>query len=98
MNKIEQQLQTKAICWLKSKGCVAFKVPAGYQGVPTGFPDILALIDGGGWIALEVKASEKARYQPLQKEWLARLDAMYYARTINPENWDKIKKELENII
>lgn len=98
MEKIEQQLQTTIINWLKSKGCVAFKVPAGYAGVPAGFPDILALIDGGGWVAIEVKASEKARFQPLQKQWLEKLDGMYYAKAINPTNWQEIKKELENLI
>lgn len=98
MNKIEQQLQTKVICWLKQKGCVAFKMPAGYQSVPTGFPDVLALIDGGGWACLEIKASDKARFQPLQKEWLEKLDGMYYSRVITPDNWLKVRKELEDII
>jgi len=98
MNQIEQKLQTKVICWLKQKGCVVMKMPAGYASIPTGFPDILALIDGGGWIALEVKASEKAKFQPLQRQWLDKLNDMYYARVITPENFNEIKKELGDLI
>ena len=94
----EQQLQTKVITWLKQKGCVCFKIPAGDQSVPTGVPDVLALIPGGGWAALEIKASKKARFQPLQKPWLEKLDKMFYSRVVCPENWDEIKKELVDMI
>ena len=98
MNQIEKALQTKVACWLRQKGCVVIKMPAGYASIPVGFPDLLVLIDGGGFAALEIKASEKAKFQALQKEWLAKLDGMYYARVINPTNWPDVKKELEDMI
>ena len=94
----EATFQAGIIRWLKAKGCVVMKIPAGYASIPTGFPDILALLDGGGWICLEVKASPKASYRPLQKEWIKRLDAMFYCRAVDPTNWDEIKKEIEQII
>lgn len=98
MNDIEARLQATIIKWLKCKGCVVMKMPAGYASIPTGFPDILVLIDGGGWIALEIKASAKAKFQPLQKQWLEKLNGMFYARVVYKDNWEEIKKELENLI
>ena len=93
----ESILQGKIIRWLKSKGCVVIKLSA-TPGVPAGIPDVLFLLDGGGWGFLEIKASAKAKFQPLQKHWLAKLDDMYFARAVWPENWDFIKKEIENIV
>lgn len=98
MNKIEQALQTKVMKYLKSKGCIVMKIPAGYASIPVGFPDLLVLIPGGGYAAFEIKSSEKSKFQPLQKVWLAKLDAMYYARTIHENNWEQIKKELGDFI
>lgn len=94
---VEQRLQTKIINYLKRKGCVVIKLSA-TPGVPSGIPDVLFLLDGGGWGFIEVKSSAKAKFQPLQKEWLKKLDAMYWARTAYPENWEDVKKELEILI
>ena len=97
MNGVESRLQTKIIHWLKLKGCVVIKLSA-VPGVPVGIPDVLFLIDGGGYGFIEVKASEKARFQPLQKEWLKKLDDMYFARAVHPGNWEEVKSELEKLI
>lgn len=94
----ESDFQAKVIQYLKRKGCVVMKMPAGYQSIPTGFPDILALVDGGGWIALEVKVDEKSKFQPLQKQWVKKLDDMYFARVVHQNNFEEIKKELDKII
>ena len=93
----EATLQAKIIRYLKSKGCVVIKLSA-TPGVPVGIPDLLFLLDGGGWGFLEVKASKTAKFQPLQKEWLKKLDNMYWARSVCPENWAEIKLELEKFI
>ena len=93
----EAALQGKIIRWLKSKGFVVIKLSA-TPGVPSGIPDVLFLLDGGGWGFLEVKSGPNARFQPLQKHWLAKLDDMFFARAVWPENWDFIKKEIENIV
>ena len=94
---VEGRLQAKIIAYLKRKGLVVIKLSA-MPGVPSGIPDVLFLMDGGGWGFIEVKASAKAKFQPLQKEWVKKLDAMYWARVAYPENWDEIKAELENLI
>ena len=93
----ESKLQSKIITWLKQKGCYVIKPTPG-MGVPTGCPDVIALIDGGGWLALEVKANSKSKFQPLQKETIAKLNNMYYCRAVWDTNWGEIKKEIELII
>ena len=93
----EAALQGKIIRWLKAKGCYVIKTQAS-PGTPTGCPDIIALFPGGGWAALEVKADEKARFQPLQKITVEKLNYMYYSRVVYENNWNRIKNELESII
>lgn len=94
----ESEFQSKVIQYLKAKGCVVMKMPAGYQSIPTGFPDILALVDGGGFLALEIKKDAKSRFRPLQRQWIKKLDEMFYARAVWPDVWDETKKELDKII
>lgn len=91
---MEAKLQSQIIKWLKSKGCYVIKTQPG-PGTPVGCPDILALLDGGGWFALEVKEAEKSKFQPLQKETISKLNDMYYSTVVYPENWNDIKKQLE---
>jgi Holliday junction resolvase len=87
----------KIIKWLRAKGCYVLKTSPG-AGTPVGCPDIIALLDGGGWVALECKASQTAKFQPLQQVTIAKLNDMFYSRAVYPENWDEIKFELEQII
>lgn len=89
----EAKTQASVIRWLKSKGCYVIKTGGG-PGTPVGCPDIIALMDGGGWVALEVKASEKSKFQPLQKETIYKLNNMWYSRVVTPNNWDEVKEEL----
>lgn len=93
----ESNFQRKVVQWLKQKGCYVMVITA-QPGIPDGCPDVIALIDGGGWVALECKASSKAKFQPLQKPTIAKLDKMFYSKAVYPENWNEIKKELEQII
>lgn len=67
-------------------------------GIPTGTPDIVALIDGGGWVAIEVKQDEKSKFQPLQLEIINKLDNMYWSRAVHNNNWPEVKAELEELI
>ena len=91
---MEKRLQSQIIKWLKSRGCYVIKHSA-IAGVPTGCPDISAYYDGAV-IFIEVKASLKAKYQPLQKETLARLkDWFEFVYVVAPENWPEIQTELE---
>lgn len=90
---MESKLQSEIIKWLKSKGCYVIKLQSG-PGVPQGSPDILALKEGA-WLAVEVKASRRSKYQPLQKERLEKLDGWSWAKAVFPENWVEIKSELD---
>lgn len=93
---VETALQSKIIKHLERKGCYVIKT--GGAGTPNGCPDIIALLDGGGWFALEVKASKSAKFQPLQKQTIAKLSDMYYSRVVSPETWDEVKAELESYL
>ena len=92
----EATLQSKVIKYLKAKG--AYVIKTGGLGTPDGCPDVIGLLDGGGWIALEIKASKTAKFQPLQKATIEKLDQMFYSRAVYPENWIEIKAELEQLI
>ena len=92
---IESKLQSDISKHFRMIGCIVMKMPAGYQNIPVGFPDLLILAPNGRYFNLEVKASPTAPFQPLQKEYIAKLDAMSYSRAVNPENWDEIRTEIE---
>lgn len=92
----EADFQAKVIKWLRAKGCLVIK----YQQNATtraSIPDILFLKEGF-WGAIETKRSRTAKYQPGQKEMVAKMDKMSWARVAYPENWDEIMKELEEIL
>lgn len=92
----EANLQTKIIKYLERKG--AYVIKTGGPGTPNGCPDVIALLDGGGWLALEVKASPRAKFQPLQKATIKKLNDMYFSMAVWPENWDEVKAEIEQVI
>lgn len=92
----ESYLQGKIVRHLKAKGCYVIKTTPG-PGVPLGCPDIIFLKDGF-WGALEVKASAKSKFQPLQKETIKLLDEMSYCRAVWPENWPSIMLELDELL
>lgn len=92
MATVEARLQAQIIRWLKAKGFYVIKTTAA-PGVPVGCPDVIALLEGL-WIALEVKASATAKFQPLQKETLAKLDNWSYAKAVYPGNWEEVKQEI----
>lgn len=63
-----------------------------------GVPDIL-LCAAGYFVALELKASEKAPIAPLQRFELGSIEAAWGRSFItHPGNWESVKKEIENII
>ena len=91
----EKKLQSDIIKYLKSKGCFVMK--CGGAGVPVGTSDLFFCIEGFyGFI--EVKASEKSSFQPLQPEFLAKMKKWSWAEAVYPENWSVIKSELEGIL
>lgn len=92
----ESTFEKTVVKYLKSKGCKVFKMRIA-PGVDEGTPDRLFLKEGF-WGFLEVKKSQKAPFRPLQKEKLAFFDQWSYAKAVYPENWEKIKAELDRIL
>ena len=91
----ESVFEKKVVKYLKSNGCKVYKMAG--PGVEAGTPDRLFLKEGF-WGFLEIKASAKAKFQPLQKEKLQLLDSWSYAKAVYPENWDEIREELDQIL
>jgi len=92
----ESDFQAKVIKWLRSKGCIVYKMQ---QNATTRIatPDVLFLKEGF-WGAIECKASAKAKFQPGQKERGEKLDGWSYAKVAYPANWPEIQKELSVIL
>lgn len=90
----ESRFQSKVVDWLRKKGCYVIVT----DGRPVGVPDVVALFNGGGWCALEIKATKTSKFQPLQKATIDKLNGMYYSKAVYPANWEETKKELEQII
>lgn len=90
---LEKNFQAKIVKRLKSMGAIVIKYEQNATTIQ-GFPDLL-FFKGPFYGALEVKKSKGARFQPLQKEWLAKLDEMSYARAIYPENFEEIMGEIK---
>lgn len=93
---MEAKLKQKLKKWLKSKGCFVVTMQAG-PGVPLGTPDIFFCYEGF-YGFLEVKASQKAKYQPYQKEQIEKLNEWSWCRVICPENYEEVCKELSAML
>jgi hypothetical protein len=83
--------------YLKSKGCVVFKLTPGVGGIPIGVSDRVFFKEGFYGFA-ELKKSAKAPFQPLQKEFLEKMDEWSWAKAVYPENFEEIKKELDLLL
>lgn len=93
---MEAKVQKRLVSYLRSKGCYVIKTKPGV-GTPVGCPDIVFLKEGF-WGTIECKASEKAAWQPLQKETLEKLASWSWARKVYPENLEATIAELETIL
>jgi len=88
----ESKLQTEIAKYLRSLGCWVMVIQP-QAGIPTGTSDIFFCKEGFyGFI--EVKTAKSSPFQPLQKEFVAKMDKWSWARIVYPENWLEIKKEL----
>lgn len=93
---LEKDFQSKVIKWLKSKGCVVLK----YQQNSTtrvGVADVFFCKEGF-YGFLECKKSKNAPLRPGQKQFIDKMNEWSYGAIIYPENFDKIKKELGEIL
>lgn len=92
----EQSFQTKVSNYLKRKGCYVIKINQDAKS-KTGDPDLIAFKEGWwGWF--EVKKNRTAPCRPLQPEKIKWAAQNSYGAIIYPENFDKVKSELEEIL
>ena len=92
----ESRLQTKVAQYLRGKGCFVMVIQP-TAGIPTGTADIF-FCKGPlyGW--LELKAAHNSPFQPLQKEFIAKMDSWSWAKACWPDLWDEIRQELDEIL
>ena len=93
---MEGKLQSEIIKWLRHKGCYVIKHSV-ITGVPVGTPDI-SFYKEGFYGFIEVKSSKKARFQPLQKSAIDKLDGWSWCKVIYPENWPEMQSSLEKLL
>lgn len=81
---LERDYQARLIKELRRRfpGCVILKNDPDYlQGIPD-----LVIFHGDKWAFLEVKASERAEFQPNQEYYVDKLNEMSFAAFIYPSN------------
>lgn len=89
----ETKFQAEVVVRLKTEfpGCEVLRNdPNKVQGIP----DILVLMDGGGWAMLEVKEHEGAKEQPNQGWYVEKYNLKSFGAFIFPENADKVFDDL----
>ena len=96
---LEKDLQTQISKWLRSQGAVVLK----YQQNATtraATPDLIFLKDGF-WGAIEVKKTKSSPFRPGQKDMLAKLDSMSWAKAVwggKNSNWPEVQAELKEML
>lgn len=64
-----------------------------------GFPDTIVLLPEGLTIFIEFKKNKTAKFQPLQKEWIKKLnDRNYFAYVMYPEVEEKVMNEIKKLL
>ena len=90
---IESKLQSNIISWLKLNKVYVIKTRPG-AGTPVGCPDIIGLYHNQ-WLAIEVKASNTASFQPGQRYTLELLRGYSkFVYVVYPETWAEVKDDL----
>ena len=93
----ESKFDKDVVGYLKKKGCFVIKLTPGVAGIPVGTADRFFCKDGFyGFI--EVKKSKTAPFRPLQPEFLKKMNSWSWAKAVYPENWEIIKKELDEML
>lgn len=93
---LESTYQAALILRIKDllPGCIIQKNDTAYM---QGYPD-LTIYHGNKWALLEVKASEKAPYQPNQEYYLELYGQLTYTATIYPSNEREILRGLQQAL
>lgn len=83
---------------LRKLGCTVLQYQQGV-GTVKGFPDTICLLPEGLAVFIEFKASKTAKYQPLQKEWIKKLnDRNFFAWACYPENAAEVMAEIKRLL
>lgn len=91
---MEKKLQHDIIEWLRANQVYVIKTTPG-SGTPVGCPDIIGLYRDK-YIAIEVKAAEKSKNQPLQLRTLGLLsEHNKWVFRVWPEIWPTVKWQLQ---
>ena len=93
----EGKFKKKVCSELRKLGCTVLQYQQGV-GTVKGFPDTIVIAEGITFF-IEFKASKRAKFQPLQKEWIKKLtDRQYFAYVMYPENEEEIMAEIRRLL
>lgn len=89
----------KKVCQtLRKWGCTILQYKQDSTTVK-GFPDTIVLLPEGLTVYIEFKAHKNAKFQPLQKEWINKLNERnFFAWVCYPENADEIMGEIRRLL
>ena len=93
----ESDFDKKVVNYLKGKGCFVIKLTPGVAGIPVGVADRFFCKEGFYGFA-EIKKSKTAPFRPLQPEFIKKMHDWSWCKAIYPENWDEIRKELDDML
>lgn len=94
----EGKFKKKVCSQLKKWGCTVLQYEQNSTTIK-GFPDTIVLLPESLTIFIEFKKSKTAKFRPLQKEWIKKLnDRSYFAYVMYPENEKEIMAEIRNLI
>ena len=88
---VEQDLVKKIIRWLRTEKCTI---------IDTNTPSVFFVKDGF-WGAIEVKKTKTSPFRPGQREMVAKLDSMSWAKIVwsgKDTNWPETQEELKEIL
>ena len=93
----EGKFKKKVCSELRKLGCTVLQYQQGV-GTVKGFPDTIVIAEGITFF-IEFKASKRAKFQPLQKEWIKKLnDNGHFAWVMYPENEREVMDEIKRIL
>ena len=93
----EGKFKKKVCSELRKLGCTVLQYQQGV-GTVKGFPDTIVIAEGITFF-IEFKASKRAKFQPLQKEWIKKLNNNgHFAWVMYPENEKEIMDEIKRIL
>lgn len=94
----EGKFKSKFCSQLRKMGCTVIQYEQNSTTIK-GFPDTAVLLPESLTIYIEFKAHKNAKFQPLQKEWIKKLNERnFFAWVCYPENADEIMGEIRRLL